>query len=164
MSLKSTLTVFSAAALLLILTPGASHADNWHGNNNNWNNNGWHDHDGNNGNHNGWHDNDRDDHNGRGNVERIQPRVEHIVYYRPAPTRVIYTAPPVYYRPVIYRPAPPRYFVGQRYVYYQPVPQPVLVRLRPAPYGYYYTRCDDNIFLVSQRDNVITEIFSALLF
>jgi Ni/Co efflux regulator RcnB len=43
------------------------------------------------------------------------------------------------------------------------VPQPVLVRLPPAPYGYRYARIGGDIVLVRQQNNVIVDIIQGLL-
>ena len=43
------------------------------------------------------------------------------------------------------------------------VPQPVLVQLPPAPYGYRYARIGGDIVLVQQRNNVIVDIIVNLL-
>jgi len=43
------------------------------------------------------------------------------------------------------------------------VPQPVLVRLPPAPYGYRYARIGGDIVLVQQQNNLIVDIIQGLL-
>ena len=43
------------------------------------------------------------------------------------------------------------------------VPQPVLVRLPPPPYGYRYARIGGDIVLVRQQNNVIVDIIQGLL-
>jgi Ni/Co efflux regulator RcnB len=43
------------------------------------------------------------------------------------------------------------------------VPQPVLVHLPPAPYGYRYARIGGDIVLVQQQNNVIIDIIQGLL-
>ncbi|MDB5478408.1 MAG: hypothetical protein JWM96_903 [Alphaproteobacteria bacterium] len=100
---------------------------------------------------NGWNGN-RGYSNGRTTFYVNRPRVV---------TRYVQTRPTFYNETVYY--SQPRYFVGQRLDRYQPVPRPVLVQLEPAPYGYYYSMENDNVFLVSQRDNVIVQILDLLL-
>ena len=59
-----------------------------------------------------------------------------------------------------------RWAVGQpipRGVTVYSVPQPVLVQLPPAPYGYRYARVGGDIVLVQQRTNVIADIIQGLL-
>src|SRR4051794_3158705 len=43
------------------------------------------------------------------------------------------------------------------------VPQPVLVHLPPAPYGYRYARIGGDIVLVQQQNNLIVDIIQGLL-
>jgi Protein of unknown function (DUF1236). len=43
------------------------------------------------------------------------------------------------------------------------VPQPVLVQLPPAPYGYRYARIGADIVLVRQQNNLIVDIIQGLL-
>lgn len=43
------------------------------------------------------------------------------------------------------------------------VPQPVLVRLPPPPYGYRYARIGGDIVLVQQQNNIIVDIIQGLL-
>lgn len=43
------------------------------------------------------------------------------------------------------------------------VPQPVLVHLPPAPYGYRYARIGNDIVLVQQQNNLIVDIIVGLL-
>jgi len=43
------------------------------------------------------------------------------------------------------------------------VPQPVLVQLPPAPYGYRYARIGNDIVLVQAHNNVIVDVISGLL-
>jgi Ni/Co efflux regulator RcnB len=43
------------------------------------------------------------------------------------------------------------------------VPQPVLVHLPPAPYGYRYARLGGDIVLVQQQNNLIVDIIQGLL-
>jgi Ni/Co efflux regulator RcnB len=43
------------------------------------------------------------------------------------------------------------------------VPQPVLVRLPPAPYGYRYARIGGDIVLVQQQNNLIVDMIQGLL-
>ena len=43
------------------------------------------------------------------------------------------------------------------------VPQPVLVQLPPAPYGYRYARIGGDIVLVRQQNNLIVDIIQGLL-
>ena len=43
------------------------------------------------------------------------------------------------------------------------VPQPVLVQLPPAPYGYRYARIGGDIVLVQQQNNLIVDIIQGLL-
>lgn len=43
------------------------------------------------------------------------------------------------------------------------VPQPVLVQLPPAPYGYRYARIGNDIVLVQQQNNLIVDIIVGLL-
>ncbi len=42
------------------------------------------------------------------------------------------------------------------------VPQPVIVQLPPAPYGYRYTRIGGDIVLVQQQNNLIVDIIQGL--
>ncbi|HYW55340.1 MAG TPA: DUF1236 domain-containing protein [Polaromonas sp.] len=42
------------------------------------------------------------------------------------------------------------------------VPQPVIVQLPPAPYGYRYTRIGGDIVLVEQKNNLIVDIIQGL--
>ena len=56
--------------------------------------------------------------------------------------------------------------VGQpvpRGVTLYPVPQPVIVHLPPAPYGYRYARIGNDIVLVQQQNNLIIDIIVGLL-
>ncbi|NPC56301.1 RcnB family protein [Caenimonas soli] len=56
--------------------------------------------------------------------------------------------------------------VGQRLPAGVPVysvPQPVLVHLPPAPYGYRYARIGNDIVLVQQQNNIIVDIIVGLL-
>ena len=56
--------------------------------------------------------------------------------------------------------------VGQpipRQVTVYSVPQPVIVQLPPAPYGYRYSRIGNDIVLVQQQNNVIVDIIQILL-
>lgn len=56
--------------------------------------------------------------------------------------------------------------VGQpvpRGVTVYPVPQPVIVQLPPAPYGYRYARIGGDIVLVQQQNNLIVDIIQGLL-
>ena len=43
------------------------------------------------------------------------------------------------------------------------VPQPVIVQLPPAPYGYRYARIGNDIVLVQSRNNLIVDIIQGLL-
>ena len=43
------------------------------------------------------------------------------------------------------------------------VPQPVIVQLRPAPYGYRYARIGGDIVLVQEQNNLIVDIIESLL-
>ena len=43
------------------------------------------------------------------------------------------------------------------------VPQPVIVQLPPAPYGYRYARIGSDIVLVQQQNNLIVDIIQILL-
>ena len=43
------------------------------------------------------------------------------------------------------------------------VPQPVILQLPPAPYGYRYSRIGGDIVLVRQQNNVIVDIIQGLL-
>ncbi|GAB3476455.1 RcnB family protein [Polaromonas eurypsychrophila] len=43
------------------------------------------------------------------------------------------------------------------------VPQPVILQLPPAPYGYRYTRIGGDIVLVQQQNNLIVDIIQGLL-
>lgn len=43
------------------------------------------------------------------------------------------------------------------------VPQPVIVQLPPAPYGYRYARIGGDIVLVQQQNNLIVDIIQGLL-
>lgn len=43
------------------------------------------------------------------------------------------------------------------------VPQPVVVHLRPAPYGYRYARIGNDIVLVQTQNNLIVDIIQGLL-
>lgn len=43
------------------------------------------------------------------------------------------------------------------------VPQPVIVQLRPAPYGYRYARIGNDIVLVQTQNNLIVDIIQGLL-
>lgn len=43
------------------------------------------------------------------------------------------------------------------------VPQPVIVQLPPAPYGYRYSRIGGDIVLVQQQNNLIVDIIQGLL-
>ena len=43
------------------------------------------------------------------------------------------------------------------------VPQPVIVQLRPAPYGYRYARIGGDIVLVQEQNNLIVDIIQSLL-
>ena len=43
------------------------------------------------------------------------------------------------------------------------VPQPVIVQLPPAPYGYRYARIGGDIVLVQQQNNIIIDIITGLL-
>jgi Ni/Co efflux regulator RcnB len=43
------------------------------------------------------------------------------------------------------------------------VPQPVIVHLPPAPYGYRYARIGNDIVLVQQQNNIIVDIIVGLL-
>jgi Ni/Co efflux regulator RcnB len=43
------------------------------------------------------------------------------------------------------------------------VPQPLVVQLPPAPYGYRYARLGDDIVLVQQQNNLIIDIITGLL-
>jgi Ni/Co efflux regulator RcnB len=43
------------------------------------------------------------------------------------------------------------------------VPQPVIVQLQPAPYGYRYARLGGDIVLVQQQNNLIVDIIQGLL-
>jgi len=59
-----------------------------------------------------------------------------------------------------------RWDVGQpvpRGVAVYSVPQPVLVQLPPAPYGYRYARLGNDIVLVQQQNNLIVDIIVNLL-
>ena len=56
--------------------------------------------------------------------------------------------------------------VGQpvpRNVVFYSVPQPVMVQLPPAPYGYRYARLGNDIVLVQQQNNLIVDIIAGLL-
>jgi Ni/Co efflux regulator RcnB len=56
--------------------------------------------------------------------------------------------------------------VGQRIpagVQVYSVPQPVIVHLRPAPYGYRYVRIGGDIVLVQTQTNLIVDIIHAIL-
>ncbi|MES2943094.1 MAG: RcnB family protein [Pseudomonadota bacterium] len=56
--------------------------------------------------------------------------------------------------------------VGQpvpRNVVVYSVPQPVIVQLPPAPYGYRYSRIGGDIVLVQQQNNIIVDIIQGLL-
>jgi Ni/Co efflux regulator RcnB len=57
--------------------------------------------------------------------------------------------------------------VGQRIpagVQVYSVPQPVIVRLPPAPYGYRYVRLGGDVVLVQTQTNLIVDIIHALLY
>ena len=43
------------------------------------------------------------------------------------------------------------------------VPQPVILQLPPAPYGYRYARIGGDIVLVQQQNNLIVDIIVGLL-
>jgi len=43
------------------------------------------------------------------------------------------------------------------------VPQPVIVHLPPAPYGYRYVRLGGDIVLIQVQGNLIVDIIHALL-
>jgi Ni/Co efflux regulator RcnB len=43
------------------------------------------------------------------------------------------------------------------------VPQPVITRLPPAPYGYRYARIGDDIVLVRRQNNLIVDIIQGIL-
>lgn len=43
------------------------------------------------------------------------------------------------------------------------VPQPVIMQLQPAPYGYRYARIGGDIVLVQQQNNLIVDIIQGLL-
>ena len=43
------------------------------------------------------------------------------------------------------------------------VPQPVVVQLRPAPYGYRYARIGNDIVLVRQQNNLVVDIIQGML-
>lgn len=64
-------------------------------------------------------------------------------------------------------PGQARYWaVGQpvpRNVVVYSVPQPVMVQLPPAPYGYRYSRIGGDIVLVEQQNNLIVDIIQGLL-
>ncbi|MDB5897558.1 MAG: hypothetical protein JWP22_3796 [Ramlibacter sp.] len=63
-------------------------------------------------------------------------------------------------------PGQARWAVGQplpRNVTVYSVPQPVLVQLPPAPYGYRYARIGGDIVLVQQQNNLIVDIIVGLL-
>ena len=56
--------------------------------------------------------------------------------------------------------------VGQpvpRNVVVYSVPQPVIMQLPPAPYGYRYSRIGGDIVLVQQQNNIIVDIIQGLL-
>ncbi|MEO8544917.1 MAG: DUF1236 domain-containing protein [Burkholderiaceae bacterium] len=60
----------------------------------------------------------------------------------------------------------PHWVVGQpvpRGVTVYAVPQPVIVQLPPAPYGYRYARIGGDIVLVQQQSNLIVDIIQVLL-
>lgn len=59
-----------------------------------------------------------------------------------------------------------RWAVGQpvpRDVVFYSVPQPLMVQLPPAPYGYRYGRIGNDIVLVQQQNNLIVDIIIGLL-
>ncbi|MBC7601703.1 MAG: DUF1236 domain-containing protein [Ramlibacter sp.] len=63
-------------------------------------------------------------------------------------------------------PGQARWAVGQpvpRGVAIYSVPQPVLVQLPPAPYGYRYARLGGDIVLVQTQNNLIVDIIQGLL-
>ena len=63
-------------------------------------------------------------------------------------------------------PGQARWAVGQpvpRGVAVYSVPQPVLVQLPPAPYGYRYARLGGDIVLVQTQNNIIVDIIQGLL-
>ncbi|WP_194793003.1 DUF1236 domain-containing protein [Caenimonas koreensis] len=63
-------------------------------------------------------------------------------------------------------PGQARWSVGQpvpRGVAVYSVPQPVLVQLPPAPYGYRYARIGGDIVLVQTQNNLIVDIIQGLL-
>jgi Ni/Co efflux regulator RcnB len=63
-------------------------------------------------------------------------------------------------------PGQARWAVGQplpRNVTVYSVPQPVLVQLPPAPYGYRYARIGADIVLVRQQNNLVVDIIVGLL-
>lgn len=145
----------TGAVIACLMLPHQARADNWNGNRHiegrsiaspQFNR-----HD--NGNHNiHWRNgNDR-----RYDVRNVYVPQRQIVYYYPTQYYPVYT-------PVRYEPVRPVHLVGDRLVNCQPVPQHILYRLQPAPRGYYYGYRDNNVYLLRQNDNVITQIISALL-
>jgi Ni/Co efflux regulator RcnB len=60
----------------------------------------------------------------------------------------------------------PQWVVGQpvpRGVTSYAVPQPVIMQLPPAPYGYRYSRIGGDIVLIQQQNNLIVDIIQSLL-
>lgn len=155
---KNRLLLSAGAILACLMLPHAAHAQMY----NNHSHGNTHQivtqqvrHD--NGNHNGW-DNHRDN---RVVVNVVRPQRQVVYYYpqqyyRPAPVVV-------YNQPVRYVQVQPRYYVGDRLINCEPVPQDILYNLRPAPRGYYYGMQGRNVYLLRQNDNVIAQIFDALL-
>ncbi len=59
-----------------------------------------------------------------------------------------------------------KYWVGQplpRTVYWYPVPQPVIVQLPVAPYGYRYVRVGNDILLLSPESAIVVDVIAGLL-
>ncbi len=160
-SLSARLLLPVAATVALLMIPAQAHADRdrdgYHGDRNYYQNQR--------------HDDYRDyrQNNRRDNWYGNKHYYKHHYQAPRYQARVVYTQPYYYNRPVVnyygsgYGAYAPRYVVGQRLGYYQPVPQHVMYRLRPAPYGHHYGMNGNNVFLLRQNDNVITQIFSLLL-
>lgn len=115
---------------------------------------------------NNWHNNGRRNHDRRDNDRYgYKPGVRHVVVINTNDRSVIRSyvhrdkvrMVPVYYAP--------RYLIGAplpREIIYYSVPNHVTQRLRPIPLGYRYVRVDNDVLLISVRDNIVWDAVSLI--
>lgn len=148
---------------LTVFTSASAFADPHDRGRDRWENNrgGYHQRDNDRWRDNNWHDNGRRNNNQRG----YKPGLRHVVvinnndrsvlrnYVSRDKVRMV----PVYYAP--------RYLIGAplpREVVYYSVPYHVTQQLRPIPLGYRYIRVDNDVLLMSVRDNIIWDAVSLI--